>query len=330
MGIIIAISSILIIGTIVVFIMFRKKLMEKLTLPIILGILGGLGTLLGIFIGLVNLDIIDLGSKGPSFKELIQANLATVIIVAVVLISFALVALVLKLRKSQWLKEHPIPLNLKFVGGLVLILGVFALLANLDVSTLGRTMATVGQQIRTNISNIITSILILSMFFVIFILRKTEDGKETIPAVVTILGILGTFSGVFIGLLAFDPTNIDDSIPQFLSGIKTAFITSIAGISLAILFKVRNSLFAERRQGEGEGEETVTLETLAKLMTYQQMMTESGLREIVESLSDNKAGPLLSQEQQQTNVAQHNKAADKLLKELKAMIGEQPTESQKN
>ena len=58
------------------------------------------------------------------------------------------------------------------------------------------------------------------------------------PTMLTSVGILGTFVGIVIGLMHFDPQNIDGSIAMLLDGLKTAFITSLAGMGAAILFKV--------------------------------------------------------------------------------------------
>ena len=52
------------------------------------------------------------------------------------------------------------------------------------------------------------------------------------------MGILGTFIGIVVGLLGFDPTQLDSSIGNLLEGLKTAFITSLAGMFAGILFKV--------------------------------------------------------------------------------------------
>ena len=60
---------------------------------------------------------------------------------------------------------------------------------------------------------------------------------EFIPALITSLGILGTFIGIVQGLYHFDPSDIDGSIPTLLAGLKTAFYTSIAGIAGSIVFK---------------------------------------------------------------------------------------------
>lgn len=59
---------------------------------------------------------------------------------------------------------------------------------------------------------------------------------NSIPSVFTTLGILGTFLGIFAGLRNFDVDNITDSIPTLLEGLKTAFLTSIIGIALSLIF----------------------------------------------------------------------------------------------
>ncbi|SCX52274.1 hypothetical protein [Nitrosospira sp. Nsp1] len=60
---------------------------------------------------------------------------------------------------------------------------------------------------------------------------------EYAPSLMTSLGILGTFLGIVIGLLLFDPTDIDKSIESLLGGLKTAFITSLIGMGATITFK---------------------------------------------------------------------------------------------
>ena len=59
----------------------------------------------------------------------------------------------------------------------------------------------------------------------------------TAPALLTTLGVLGTFTGIFFGLLDFDVTNIDDSVPQLLGGLKIAFVTSIFGMAAMIILR---------------------------------------------------------------------------------------------
>lgn len=58
------------------------------------------------------------------------------------------------------------------------------------------------------------------------------------PNLLTSLGILGTFIGIVIGLMHFDPSDIDSSIALLLGGLQTAFMTSLLGMAAAIFYKV--------------------------------------------------------------------------------------------
>ena len=61
------------------------------------------------------------------------------------------------------------------------------------------------------------------------------------------LGILGTFIGIVSGLLDFNVSDIQGSIPPLLQGLKFAFLTSIAGMISSILIKS----FAVRDKASG-------------------------------------------------------------------------------
>lgn len=69
-------------------------------------------------------------------------------------------------------------------------------------------------------------------------LYKKINFFESLPNVAVSLGILGTFVGICIGLYNFDVRDIDKSIPGLLGGLKTAFITSIAGIIASIIMRI--------------------------------------------------------------------------------------------
>lgn len=92
---------------------------------------------------------------------------------------------------------------------------------------------------RSDIATWFTVIIVLLM--VILFLRHFRNDK-TAPTALTMLatlGLLGTFIGVFIGLLGFDTTDIHGSIPQLLEGLKVAFFSSIAGLVLSMLLRYR-------------------------------------------------------------------------------------------
>ena len=69
---------------------------------------------------------------------------------------------------------------------------------------------------------------------------------ETIPNVISTLGVLGTFLGITVGLVGFDTQDLQTSIPQLLNGLKTAFFTSLAGmLGSLLLSKKVNNLYDE-------------------------------------------------------------------------------------
>ena len=79
---------------------------------------------------------------------------------------------------------------------------------------------------------------------------------EMVPDIFTSLGILGTFVGLVWGLKNFDPANYEvmtNSVSALVDGIKVAFLTSIYGIALSIVYtygmKSEYSFMAEELQG---------------------------------------------------------------------------------
>ncbi|WP_422382353.1 MotA/TolQ/ExbB proton channel family protein [Marinicellulosiphila megalodicopiae] len=95
--------------------------------------------------------------------------------------------------------------------------------------------------------NVITFLFLclMLMIFMSGVLLSWFNKKNTfgdfiqyIPSALTSIGILGTFTGIVIGLRSFNLDQIDLSIASLLEGLKTAFITSIFGILLSIVFRM--------------------------------------------------------------------------------------------
>lgn len=61
-------------------------------------------------------------------------------------------------------------------------------------------------------------------------------------SIITSIGILGTFAGIFIALWSFNANDISSSVPALLEGLKFAFITSIAGIFISIVLSITQNL----------------------------------------------------------------------------------------
>ncbi len=67
------------------------------------------------------------------------------------------------------------------------------------------------------------------------------------------VGILGTFTGIFWGLINFDSKDlmsIQTSIPNLLSGLKTAFVTSIVGMMAALALTFAQKKFFDTSYSE--------------------------------------------------------------------------------
>ena|GEM_PF-6563236 len=59
---------------------------------------------------------------------------------------------------------------------------------------------------------------------------------RSIPSIFTTIGILGTFLGIAAGLFYFDTNELQNSIAHLLDGLRIAFLSSIMGIVLALIF----------------------------------------------------------------------------------------------
>ena len=87
------------------------------------------------------------------------------------------------------------------------------------------------------LQNFLTPLSIFVILGFYIALRKHPKHKHILPTILSSLGILGTFTGIAIGLYAFDVDNINTSVPKLLEGLKLAFVSSIMGIILTIVKK---------------------------------------------------------------------------------------------
>ena len=89
-------------------------------------------------------------------------------------------------------------------------------------------------------SNIIFSLMIGGIAItgiILSVFRKLERVRDFLPSLSVSCGIFGTFWGIFIGLSGFDTAHISESIPTLLEGMKTAFFTSLIGMSVSLFLK---------------------------------------------------------------------------------------------
>lgn len=111
-------------------------------------------------------------------------------------------------------------------------------------------------------------LVIWTIFSINYLLRAKRNPSEinpyifdSIPQVFPTLGILGTFLGIAYGLFYFDVKHMDESIPELLNGLKTAFIASIFGIIGLLIFSKLTALV----QHTNEKDKAVSSDELAAL-----------------------------------------------------------------
>ena len=134
------------------------------------------------------------------------------------------------------------------------------------------------------VSDIIIYLIMFGIVFFKVIKYNKLDNKEKRNFYINllpILGVIGTFLGICLGLANFDSTEIESSVPQLLQGLKTAFWTSFIGTSWAVFLNIR---YSSKDKEENDEEEEVSLlklqiEELQKLNTNFYNLAEENKKE---------------------------------------------------
>lgn len=113
--------------------------------------------------------------------------------------------------------------------------------------------------------------------------KKTNKVITLLPNVAVSIGILGTFVGIYLGLLEFDESNISDSIPKLLEGLKTAFATSIAGLVASIILKFAFEGKAVQEDSKSDVQQDDPVELLKSIVSGINNLEKSS-REIEKSI----------------------------------------------
>lgn len=135
---------------------------------------------------------------------------------------------------------------------------------------------------------VMTFILLLSIYFC----YKNQYISFTnySPTLLTSLGILGTFIGISIGLVHFDTNNIDTSIADLLAGMKTAFITSLIGMTYSIIINIVKGLVKSKQNTLESYSDTdiaaENLDTLKQLLYMFDIKNDNSVTYILKNIKD--------------------------------------------
>jgi len=110
-------------------------------------------------------------------------------------------------------------------------------------------LLSITELITGTICGLIVLIIILAWIFRWLAHKKNQPtGPITAlaPNAAISIGIFGTFLGIWLGLKGFDTSDINNSIPSLLEGLKMAFITSLFGMFASIFLKFIYSVYEKR------------------------------------------------------------------------------------
>lgn len=120
-------------------------------------------------------------------------------------------------------------------------------------------------------------------------LAKRKKWIDQLPNVISTLGVLGTFLGITVGLMSFDTSDLDRSIPLLLEGLKTAFFTSLFGmIGSVILNRIVSRKFdTQTQESEIQKAATLIVETLKNNHNKLPAVLANSNRDLVKALDKN-------------------------------------------
>lgn len=106
---------------------------------------------------------------------------------------------------------------------------------------------------------------------------------QLLSSTVVSMGLLGTFGGIMYGLWIFSVDQIDLSIPQLLEGLKTAFLTSIAGMLASLLLRLAPAFYGVKRE-EDHKEEITDKQLLELLVNIENNTRSSSSQEFIQEI----------------------------------------------
>ncbi|WP_122072776.1 hypothetical protein [Pseudophaeobacter sp. EL27] len=149
------------------------------------------------------------------------------------------------------------------------------------------------------------------------------------PNTLSAIGVLGTFTGILIGLLDFDISDIDQSVEGLLEGLKIAFATSIVGLAGSILFRLVVAIIPARQQSDDIGADDIhaVLTEIRDKADASQTKSEEQLTALCNAISSDGDSSLLTQVQKMRTTLQDGQ--NELISEFKSFAEHMVENNQK-
>lgn len=159
-------------------------------------------------------------------------------------------------------------------------------------------------------SNLITVVIIIWILALFALSLKSKSSRSYKNEIVS-LGVLGTFIGIAMGLYHFDVSNLKESMPHLLEGLKTAFITSGVGIFFSIFLSIIKPPLKQNRSETLEALEIVVKEFNTNLTKQ--------FGDNFKELNDSVKNMITWQENYKSMIKSHEEGIIKILSDIKSI-----------
>ncbi len=134
--------------------------------------------------------------------------------------------------------------------------------------------------------------IILILQYTVFIKARRNKSKGS-NGILQIYGLFGTFIGIFIALLYFDPQDITGGIEGFLGGLKICFLTSITGMAGELYLKHIN--VSSNIEGSSLDDVVIAINSGNNSLMIGMDALANSLKNLAKSVSGEEEGSLLNQ-----------------------------------
>lgn len=147
-------------------------------------------------------------------------------------------------------------------------------------------------------------------------INKNPKRSSVSPGIIAALGIIGTFFGIFMGLMEFNSNDLEASVPNLIKGMRTAFFTSLLGLILSNILKgFRAHKTNKINKNNGNKEDDVSLERIAELMNLIKNSVVQSNEELVSNIKEINKGQESTQK----------KNEESMNRMVKALVGDSET-----